>query len=133
MSAAIDAVRSSFGRAMTKRTFMPRFYEIFTHSHPAIPQLFKNTNMEKQFDLLGQSLNMAILFSQNNPIAKNAIERIRKSHDREHLNINPELYPFWVDSLIAALRESDPQFTPTLEQQWRDVIQIAIDQIKGGY
>lgn len=133
MQESLTAVRQSFGRSLTKRSFMPRFYEIFTKSNPGIPQMFSNTNFEKQNELLSQSINMAILFAQNNIIAKNAIGRIRLSHDHEHLKIKPDLYPFWINSLIAALSESDPEFSPTLEKHWREVLAPAIDHIKAGY
>lgn len=133
MTAVIDAVRSSFGRAMTKHNFMARFYEIFVHSDPRIPQMFKNTDMKKQHELLSQSLSMVLLFSQGNPIAKGVINRIRSTHDHEHLNIAPELYAFWADSLIAALAECDQAFNPALERQWSEILQVAIDHIKGGY
>jgi len=133
MTTAIDAVRSSFGRAMTKQHFMARFYEIFIHCNPRIPQLFRNTDMEKQRELLSQSLSMVLLFSQGNPVAKSVINRIRSSHDHKHLNISPDLYAFWVDSLIATLAECDQGFNPGLEQQWREILQVAIDHIKSGY
>lgn len=129
----LEAVRKSYGRVLTKQTFIPRFYEIFTKSHPSILGLFKNTNFEKQYELLNQSINMAILYPQNNVIAKSAITRIRKSHDHEHLNIKPELYPLWTDSLIRALKDSDPEFTPALEKQWREVLEPAINHIREGY
>lgn len=133
MQESLAAVRQSFGRALTKRSFMPRFYEIFTKSHPSIPAMFKNTDFEQQNELLSQSINMAILFVQNNIIAKNALTRIRQSHDHEHLKIKPDLYPLWINSLIAALKEFDPEFNPPLEKQWREVLAPAIDHIKAGY
>jgi hemoglobin-like flavoprotein len=133
MVEATDVVKSSFGRAMTKPNFMARFYEIFIQSNPQIPQLFKNTDMKQQHELLSQSLSMVVLFAQGNPVAKGVINRIRSSHDRAHMNINPALYSFWEDSLIAALAECDPQFDPVVEQKWREVLRVAIDHIKAGY
>lgn len=133
MQGSIDAVRKSYGRVLTKRTFVSRFYEIFTQSHPVIGKMFKNTDFKRQNELLSQSINMAILFPQNNVIAKNAIARIRQSHNHEHLNINPNLYPLWLDSLIAAVKETDPEFTPALEKQWREILEPAINHIKEGY
>ena len=133
VAAADDAVRASFGRAMTKPNFIERFYDIFTKSHPQIPVLFKNTDMTHQRELLSQSLSMVLLFPMGNPIAKNVINRIRTSHSRYHLNISPELYFFWEDSLISALAECDPEFDSILERQWREVLEVAIEYIKAGY
>ena len=129
----IEEVRMSYGRSLSNRKLIDRFYEIFMASHPDIPKLFENTDFDKQKDLLSQSINMAILFPQKNKIATNAIDRISKTHSKENMDINPEFYPYWLDSLITTLSESDPEFTTDLERQWRLILQETIDHISKGY
>mgnify|MGYP000397814690 FL=1 len=102
-------------------------------SHPDIPKHFEKTDFDKQKDLLSQSINMAILFPQKNKIATNAIDRISKTHSKENMDINPKFYPYWLDSLITTLSESDPEFTTDLERQWRLILQETIDHISKGY
>ncbi len=133
MKEVISKVRLSYGRAISRKLFMERFYEIFIKSSPVVARKLAETDVEKQQALLSQSVNMVILFPQGNKIAHNAITRIRGSHARNGLAIKPEYYKFWVDSLMAALAEHDPEFDDELEQAWRRVLQNAIDYIIEGY
>ena len=127
------AINQSFGRAVTAPTFLPKFYETLISSSPDIAEKFANTDLQKQYELLEHSLAMALLFPQDNIVAKQVINKIRESHNRHGLNIAPDLYTNWVDSLMSVLNEVDPEFTPELEQQWRALLKIAIDHIKVGY
>lgn len=133
MQEAIKQLSFSYGRALGNPRLMDRFYELLMKSHPTIPKYFEKTDLAKQKQLLSQSINMAILFPQKNKIAINAISRIKKSHSHANLDIKPHLYTYWLDSLIAALEESDKDFTPELEKKWRETLQVAIDYIKEGY
>lgn len=131
--ADVASVRKSFGRVMAKGRFVERFYEVLFKSNPGIGKLFAKTDLKKQSEVLEQSLSMALLFPQGNPIAKQVVERIRKSHSRDQLNIEPSLYKFWLDSLMQVVAESDPDFSPALDQQWRRVLQVTLDHIAAGY
>ncbi len=133
MKEDISKVRLSYGRAISRRQFMNRFYELFMNSSPIVAHKLAATDIEKQQELLSQAVNMVILFPQGNKIATNAIKRIRESHHRDGLDIKPEYYSFWVDSLVMALAEHDPEFDNELEQAWRKVVQNAIDYIVEGY
>ncbi|MBL1259543.1 MAG: hypothetical protein COB33_003305 [Thiotrichaceae bacterium] len=133
MREEISRVRLSYGRAISKRQFLDRFYELFMSSSPAVARKLASTDIATQQELLSQAINMVILFPQGNKIAKNAIKRIRESHCRDRLDIKPEYYQFWIDSLIAALSEHDPDFNEELDRAWRKVVQEAIDFIAEGY
>jgi len=133
MKEDISRVRLSYGRSIAKRGFLGRFYEIFLSSDPRIAKKFENTDLKKQQELLAMSVNMVILFPQANKIAKNAVGRIRESHSRKGLGIEPHLYHLWKQSLIQAVSEHDPEFDSQLEASWQKVLQIAIDYIVEGY
>ncbi len=133
MQEDISKVRLSYGRAIAKQEFLPRFYEIFLASDPSIARKFENTDLKKQQELLAMSVNMVILFPQENKIAKNAVGRIRESHQRSGLNIEPRFYGFWISSLIQAVAEHDLEFDAALEASWRKILQVAIDYIIEGY
>ncbi len=132
-SDASRAVNQSYGRIVTKNCLIARFYEIFIRSSAHVAAKFTNTNFEHQYQVLDQSLTMSLLFAEGNMIASRAMDRIRESHNRHHLNIAPEYYDLWLDSLIKAISEIDPEFTPQLESQWRLVMSRAIEYIRGGY
>ncbi len=133
MKEEISKVRLSYGRAISKRNFLGRFYTLFMQSNPVVARKLAATDIVKQQELLSQAVNMVILFPQGNKIAKNAIKRIRESHNRDGLAIKPEYYQFWIDSLVIALAEHDPEFDAALEQAWRDVAKGAIAYIADGY
>ncbi|OGT21002.1 MAG: hypothetical protein A2V90_08605 [Gammaproteobacteria bacterium RBG_16_57_12] len=127
------AVRQSYGRVLTKRNLVQRFYEVFMHSSPEIERKFAKTDFTKQYELLERSLTMSILYPQGNIIAKQAIGKIRESHSRKNLNIEPRLYHLWLDSLIKVLAELDPEFNPQLDKHWRKMMSVTLDYIKEGY
>jgi hemoglobin-like flavoprotein len=129
----LAGVRKSYGRVVAKGKFVDRFYEIFINSTPEIRRMFVNTDFEKQNELLERSLSMALLFPQRNLIARQVIDRIRVSHSRDNMDIDPALYRFWLDSLIKTVAEKDLEFNPELEQQWRRVLQVTLDYIAEGY
>jgi len=133
MKEDISKVRLSYGRAISKRQFLDRFYELFMSSSPIVARKLASTNIAKQQELLSQAVNMVILFPQGNKIARNALNRIRESHNRDGLDIKPAYYQFWIDSLIVALSENDPDFNDELELAWRTVVQEAIDFIAEGH
>lgn len=133
MEQSVENIRRSLGRALTSHNLIRRFYDIFMVCDPRIAEKFSNTDFDQQYALLEHALSMAILFPQGNFMAKQAMARLRQSHNARHLDIPPELYTLWADSLIKALADTDPEFSDTLEQQWRETLQPAIDYIQSGY
>jgi len=132
-SAVVSAVKQSFGRALGNAKMMSDFYDAFISSHPEMAKKFAATDMDRQREILKQSLSMAILFPQDNIIATQAMTRVRDSHSRDKLDIAPELYDYWLDALIGVVRNSDPEFTPLLEEQWRELLSHVIEFIRGGH
>lgn len=145
--AVVDAIREgdmaendsiqahvSFARCLTNERFFDRFYEHFMTSHPDVKPRFAHTDMEKQRHLLRHGVASALKFANEESVmTRSAINRIRESYDHQHLDIKPELYDFWLDSLMKTVAESGPEFTPTLDRLWRDELAPAISYIKAGY
>ena len=128
-----EDVKESLVRCMITGDVIGRFYEIFLESHPDIKPKFANTDFDSQKRLLRQSVNLAIMFANGNPIGKKGIERIRSSHNRVGLNILPELYTYWKKSFIQVASEFDPEFSDELKKQWDFVLQKTIAYIIDGY
>lgn len=126
-------VRQSYGRMLAAGGLFPRFYQILTASSPRVAAMFSDTDLDVHYERLEQSLTMSLLFPQENVIAQQTIDRIRISHQKARLNIAPEMYDVWLDSLMKAFREHDPMFRDDLEQLWRKVLAVAISHIKAGY
>ncbi|WP_447977444.1 globin [Candidatus Nitrospira bockiana] len=116
-------VSESFGRCCVNPRFLDRFYEIFLSSHPAIKPMFQHTDMGKQKNLLRQGLPMVLMHGEGNAFGTRSLDRIAESHGRKGMNVDPNLYEYWINSLLEAIKECDPQWDPALEAQWRDVLQ----------
>ena len=129
----IELVKKSFDRCAAKGDIIGDFYDIFLESHPDISPQFANTNFVQQKKLLLQGLDLTIMFATDEPVGKIGINRIKKSHCKTALNITPELYPYWKQSLLRAISELDPEFSDKLKEQWDLVLQKSIDYIISGY
>lgn len=126
-------VQTSFGRCLTHVRFFDRFYDIFMASHREIRPMFENTDMVKQKHLLRHGLMSALMFAEDDAMARLCIDRIRDSHGRGRLNIRPDLYPHWINSIVQVVSEFDSEYTPKLGQLWRDALTPAVERIKSGY
>jgi hemoglobin-like flavoprotein len=125
--------KASFGRCINKGDLIGRFYTIFMASDPGVAAKFSDTDMDKQKKLLMQSINLAIMFSEGNPMGKHGIERIRRTHSKSQLNIHPEYYKLWLDSFLKAINECDLQIDEETNHQWREMLQLTIDYVTAGY
>lgn len=130
----LDAVRNSYARCLMREGFIQRFYEIFIESHPSIRAMFEKTDFELQINLLRQGLGHAFEFARGNNLAEEHMGALRNSHSRAgRINVAPEYYSYWENSMVAAAGECDPKFTPTLEKEWRKVLGKATAHMKSGY
>lgn len=114
------------------KDFYDYFYQRFLTSHPAVAEAFRNTDMERQKQLLRKSLLYSISFMTN----KNnfhSMERIAKLHSKQHYNIQPELYDYWMNSIVDAVKKFDPQFNDDVELAWRLAFTPGITYMKFMY
>jgi len=79
----ISSVQESYARCTLKSGFIDRFYEVFLASHPSLAPRFANTNMADQKGLLRTGISMMLLFSKENSMATNALNRIGETHKPE--------------------------------------------------
>lgn len=129
----IDSVKSSYGRCLAKGDFLGRFYDIFLGSHPDIAPHFKNTDFTRQKELIRHGISCVIMYSSGQFTGQSCLTRIRKSHSKNELNIDPKYYGYWEASLLQTIKEFDRELTPETEEGWKEVITIATDYIKSGY
>ncbi len=113
--------------------FFDRFYEIFMASHPDIRPMFAKTDMIKQKHLLRHGFMSALMFVEDDAMARMCIDRIRDNHSQSRLNIAPDLYHHWVSSILQTVSEFDREFTPRLGKLWREAPTPAVEHIKAGY
>jgi len=129
----IHVVHASLNRCLANDRFMEIFYEGFMKSDDEIRQMFSNTDFDKQKKLLRKALLSAVTFAAGGEVARERLSVIRATHNRAHMNVRPELYPFWVDSLIQAVAACDTTYNERLDAEWRAVLKPTIDFITSGY
>jgi len=129
----INKVRSSYGRCVNNPAFFEAFYDIFVNSHPEIKPMFKNTDMDKQKGLLKQGISYMFLFAKKSSVGVSAIKRLATMHDKDHLAVKPDLYAFWVNSLISTVEKHDKEFTSETKTLWENVLTPGIKEFKAMY
>ena len=134
-SEQVDAFRASLKRCLATPDFLHAFYEQFMGFSEEIRAKFRQTDFTRQTRVLADSLYMMAVVAQGESDAPAFAEfdRLGRQHSRGQLDIRPELYDVWLDSLIRAARQYDSQFTPELEQAWRQTLRTGIDQMRSFY
>ncbi len=131
--AAYDLANDSFGRCCNSDGFFDSFYSILRASNPDIARMFARTDFTKQNELLRVGLDLMLMYDHDNDAANQIMAKIRMSHSRHRLDVKPEFYHNWIDSLMVACEKHDANFTSDIENAWREVLAKGIDYIKSGY
>ncbi|PAU61783.1 globin [Pseudomonas indica] len=126
-----DRVMQSYGRCCASPAFFDTFYEIFLASSPQVREKFANTDMSQQKLLLRQGILNLVLYARGMPDSK--LRALGESHSRERMDIRPELYDLWLDSLLGAIGRHDPECDAETRDAWREVLVKGINLIKSFY
>jgi len=111
------------------RGFFQRFYQIFTDSEPRVKQLFAETEMERQYQMLMESMTCLISYLQDEGSGEE-IKKTAMMHGKDRLDIPADFYDIWLDSLIETIKERDPEFNDHIEKAWRKVLAPGINYMK---
>ena len=123
------AVGMSFQRATEAGDVLGRFYELFISSDAEIEERFAHTDLDRQKEHLEISLKAALFSASGDHYARAELDRVRSSHGKKHLDIPARLYGLWLESLIRAVSEFDPEFSESMKAHWHSVLQPAIDHL----
>ena len=116
----LEQVKASFARcAALGDEFFDSFYANLVDRETAIGQMFAETDMQKQNELIEVGIGSLIAFAQGGALAEKHLRELGRSHSRQFLNVLPEYYPLWVESLLTAIGEHDPNVSPELGEEWR--------------
>jgi hemoglobin-like flavoprotein len=55
------------------------------------------------------------------------MEAIAYTHAHDHMDIKPEFYPLWLESMLRTIKAHDPNFSEVLEEAWREVLTFTIN------
>lgn len=130
---SLAEVKDSYSRCCVDPKFFDVFYGNFLASHPTIAPMFAKTEMSKQKALLRQGISMMFMHLGGNGVGTTGIDRIGESHSKKKMNIDPNLYDFWINSLVKSVKECDEKMTPALETEWRKTLRTGVDRIVSFY
>lgn len=129
----LNEVKESYSRCCVNPKFFDRFYENFLSSHPTIAPMFAKTEMTKQKQLLRQGISMMFMHLGGNSVGTTGIDRIGESHSKKKMNIDPNMYDFWINSLVKTVKECDEKMTTALEADWKKTLRSGVDRIVALY
>ncbi|TCT26222.1 globin domain-containing protein [Thermomonas haemolytica] len=125
MADQYEDLQQSYGRCLRDKRFIERFYEVFMASHPAIPPMFARTDFGAQRVALRRGISVAILHAAGSGLSRRTTEQMADVHARHgRAPVDPALYPYWIDSLLAVIAETDPEATPALLARWRTAMGV---------
>ena len=127
MSEEVNDVTASYYRCRGDRAFLDTFYDLFLSKSPEIRKMFAKTDFKIQKLMLRQSLLALICFDRGIAGTREEIERLATRH--KELEVKPEMYSMWLDALCEAIKKHDPEYTPELEQNWRQAMRKSIDEM----
>lgn len=123
----------SLQRCYAADGFLDRFYEIFLASSPKVQEKFLRTDFAKQKAALKASFDAMLRAAGNENTLENLLDYSAQRHSRWQLNIGAELYDLWLDSLLAAVQECDPEYGPEVQDAWEKVMGTGIKFLLSRY
>jgi hypothetical protein len=131
--ADISLVRSSFNRCRDQLEFFEYFYERFIIASPEVAKKLSNTDIDHRAIMLRASLEMLIPGTIDEGGSDDYLAQAAALHSRQGVDIPSNFYAHWMDALMQAVREFDPQCDDQLEQAWCRVLDKGIRFITSRY
>jgi hemoglobin-like flavoprotein len=130
-----ETFRASLKRCLANTDFLHDFYEFFMASSPEVREKFKNTDFPRQARVLADSLYLMSVASESkeDAIAWKELDRLAVAHSQKGLDVRPELYESWLQCLLKAASQYDPEFSPAMEGAWRRALGPGIEHLRAGY
>lgn len=119
---ATAIAKASFERCCEQADFFICFYRNFFRNCPGVETMFARTDFERQHKLLRHAIGLLLIFPSQPPSEPTILSRVAERHGPADLNIDPDLYPGFVDSLLQTIAEHDPEFNETVQASWSSAI-----------
>ncbi len=132
--ATLAVFDASLERCNAKSGFLDLFYEKFLASSPKVKEKFSSTDFVRQKSALRESFNLMMLAARDEETGPaRHLKDLAARHSRRDLNIGSEFYDLWLDSLLATVKEWDPEFDPKIEAAWESVMTIGIGYMMANF
>ena len=131
----VGSFLASLKRCLAVSGFMEGFYQSFVGSSEEVREKFRNTDLQRQAQMLSDSLYALAVAAQGQEgsFAWGDMPRLAARHSRKDLDIRPALYDHWLACLLDTARRHDPQFTPEIEAAWQATLEMGIEYMKSRY
>jgi len=134
MADHVEQARNSLSRCINNPAFLDRFYDLFMTSSEEIRKKFADTDFDRQKRMLQDSLFVMMASAgATSGVAYKELSKLGERHSRNQRDIKPELYDIWLECLMKAVAENDPEFVPGIETAWRESLKSGIDFLKSKY
>jgi hemoglobin-like flavoprotein len=130
-----ETFRASLSRCLLDNAFLRDFYQLLMASSAAVREKFKNTDFPRQTRVLADSLYIMAVASESkdDAVAWRELDRLADLHSRSQLDIRPDLYVTWLDCLVKAASQHDPEFSPEIGEAWRQALTPGIEYLSARY
>ena len=126
-SATLETYDASLRRCSARAGFLDHFYLLFMASSPQVREKFAETDFVRQKIALRASLHaMTLAVADGEAGMDRYLRDLAVKHGRSDLNIGAGMYDFWINALLATVREYDPEFTPEVEAAWESVMEFGV-------
>jgi len=127
-------LQQSYGRCLSGKGFIERFYEVFMARDPEIAAMFANTDFRKQRLALRRGISVAIFHAAGSNVVRRATETMADVHSGAgRCPVRPELYRHWVEALLEVVPEFDPEADAALLARWREAMGVVTGTFAGRF
>ena len=132
-SAARDLASASYQPCCDQPGFFESFYRTFLAACPQAAPRFAHTDFARQNKLFRHAVGVLLIFPKASDAEPTLLSRIAERHSRRDLAVPAEMYPPFVDSLIATVKQYDSVFTPEVEAAWRRTVDKGVQYMVSRY
>lgn len=117
----VDKLLESYSRISRDLKFYDEFYRDLTQN-VEILEHFRGVSKARRSFFLKTSLPTLVMSAIGSHVAKKRLGSLSEKHARDHMNVDPDLYEFWHDTLITLLSKYDEEFDEELKALWSSAI-----------
>ena len=125
-----DTFLQSLERCRKDEKFMERFYEHFMASSPAIREKFAKTDWQRQYRMIVESFEIMVQAQARGTENDPELWRIAVLHGDHGHKILGWMYENWLESLLKAVKETDPQYDEDIDLVWHRTMSQGIAFMK---
>lgn len=128
---AHTVAQHSYSRCLRAPDFFSSFYDRLLASDPRVPPMFEQTEFHRQHRLLQHGLGLLLSYANKPDDA--LLERLAARHSAGGINVAPEMYKLFVESLLETVKELDPAFDDDVAAAWREAVRPGIEFMQRRY